>query len=122
MYYFGGGLASLVFAAVNLLPYGWRAIYVIGALPLFAVATLRRQLPETERFAAQESAASKGTVVLRLLRRLRELGRVARRARGTQAHAQALQADVATLQQRMAALATRAEAVTGRVARSRDTA
>ncbi len=31
MYYFGGGLASLVFAAVNLLPYGWRAIYVIGA-------------------------------------------------------------------------------------------
>jgi putative MFS transporter len=68
MYYFGGGLASLVFAAVNLLPYGWRAIYVIGALPLFAVATLRRQLPETERFAAQESATSKSTAVLRLLR------------------------------------------------------
>ena len=68
MYYFGGGVASLVFAAVNLLPYGWRAIYVIGALPLFMVAYLRRQLPETERFAAQETVTSKGTAALKLVR------------------------------------------------------
>jgi putative MFS transporter len=68
MYYFGGGLASLVFAAVNLLPYGWRAIYVIGALPLFAVAYLRRQLPETERFAAQESVTSKSAAALRMVK------------------------------------------------------
>ena len=54
MYYTGAGLASLVFAAVNLLPYGWRALYVIGAVPLFLVAYLRRRLPETKRFAAQE--------------------------------------------------------------------
>ena len=45
---------SLVFAAVNFLPYGWRALYVIGAVPLFLVAFLRRRLPETKRFAAQE--------------------------------------------------------------------
>jgi putative MFS transporter len=50
--YLGAGVASLVFAAVNLLPYGWRAIYVIGALPLFLVAYLRRRLPETRRFEA----------------------------------------------------------------------
>ena len=50
----GAGLASLVFAAVNILPYGWRALYVIGAVPLFLVAYLRRSLPETKRFAAQE--------------------------------------------------------------------
>jgi putative MFS transporter len=68
MYYFGGGLASLVFAAVNLLPYGWRAIYVIGALPLFMVAYLRRQLPETERFAAREKMTSKTSAALKLLR------------------------------------------------------
>ena len=37
MYYTGAGLASLIFAAVNLLPFGWRAIYVIGAVPLFLV-------------------------------------------------------------------------------------
>jgi MFS family permease len=53
MDYTGAGVASLVFAAVNLLPFGWRALYVIGALPLFLVAYLRRQLPETKRFAAQ---------------------------------------------------------------------
>ncbi|HXR94732.1 MAG TPA: MFS transporter [Rhizomicrobium sp.] len=52
--YWGAGVASLAFAAVNLLPYGWRALYVIGALPIFVVAYLRRQLPETRRFVAQE--------------------------------------------------------------------
>jgi putative MFS transporter len=52
--YLGAGVASLVFAAVNLLPYGWRALYVIGALPIFVVAYLRRQLPETKRFAVEE--------------------------------------------------------------------
>ena len=52
--YWGAGVASLVFAAINFLPFGWRAMYVIGALPLFLVAYLRRQLPETQRFVAQE--------------------------------------------------------------------
>ena len=33
---------------MNVLPYGWRALYVIGALPLFLVAYLRRNLPETQ--------------------------------------------------------------------------
>ena len=68
MYYFGAGMASLVFALVNLLPYGWRAIYVIGALPLFAVAYLRQRLPETERFTAHERLGSKGAQALRLVR------------------------------------------------------
>ena len=52
--YFGAGLAALVFMAVNLLPYGWRAIYLIGAVPLFMVAYLRRRLPETQRFEMQQ--------------------------------------------------------------------
>lgn len=68
LYYFGGGLASLVFAAVNLLPYGWRAIYVIGALPLFMVAYLRRNLPETQKFAQQETPVSKGAAVLKMVK------------------------------------------------------
>jgi MFS family permease len=58
LYYLGAGVASLVFAAVNLLPYGWRSIYVIGAIPLFFVAYLRRSLPETKRFAAQDRMAA----------------------------------------------------------------
>lgn len=54
MDYAGAGVASLVFALVNFMPFGWRALYVIGALPLFLVAYLRRQLPETKRFARHE--------------------------------------------------------------------
>ncbi|HUO03454.1 MAG TPA: MFS transporter [Rhizomicrobium sp.] len=53
MEYWGAGVASLIFAAITILPFGWRSMYVIGALPLFLVAYLRRQLPETTRFAAQ---------------------------------------------------------------------
>ena len=73
MYYTGAGLASLIFAAVNLLPFGWRAIYVIGAVPLFLVAYLRRRLPETKRFAAQQDlhkARSKLADSISLLRDL----------------------------------------------------
>ncbi|HEX4105700.1 MAG TPA: MFS transporter [Rhizomicrobium sp.] len=51
--YWGAGVASLIFAAITFLPYGWRSMYVIGALPLFLMAYLRRQLPETQRFVAQ---------------------------------------------------------------------
>ena len=46
----GAGLASIVFAAVNVLPYGWRALYVIGGGTLMILAYYRRWLPETHRF------------------------------------------------------------------------
>lgn len=75
MNYTGAGIASLVFAAVNFLPYGWRAIYVIGALPLFLVAYLRRRLPETERFAAQEGLGSTRSKIADTLALLRDLVR-----------------------------------------------
>lgn len=71
--YIGAGLASLVFAAVTLLPYGWRSMYVIGAVPLFLVGFLRRRLPETQRFAAREkaeAARSKFSETMALLRAL----------------------------------------------------
>jgi MFS family permease len=71
MDYTGAGLASLVFALVNFLPFGWRAIYVIGALPIFLVAYLRRNLPETQRFAAQDdiqSVSTRGAAALVLLK------------------------------------------------------
>jgi MFS family permease len=48
----GAGLGAIAFAAVNVLPYGWRALYFLGALPLLYVLWLRRRLPETKRFAA----------------------------------------------------------------------
>jgi len=69
----GAGLASLVFALVNLLPFGWRAIYVIGALPLFLVAFLRRRLPETRRFEAEQTIHSLRSRVAQALTMLRLL-------------------------------------------------
>ncbi|GIW43667.1 MAG: MFS transporter [Candidatus Binatia bacterium] len=48
----GHGLASLVFALVEVLPYGWRALYALGAGPLLLLAWFRRSLQETRRFVA----------------------------------------------------------------------
>ncbi len=46
----GHGLAALIFGFVEILPFGWRALYAIGVLPLLALAWFRRGLPETQRF------------------------------------------------------------------------
>jgi putative MFS transporter len=73
LYYLGAGAASLVFMAVTVLPYGWRAIYAIGAVPLFLVAYFRRRLPETKRFAAREGTmhtASKFAATWKMLEEL----------------------------------------------------
>lgn len=50
----GAGLSAIVFASVNLLPYGWRALYFLGAIPLIYLLWLRRRLPETKRFQAAD--------------------------------------------------------------------
>lgn len=57
--YVGGGIASLVFAFVMVLPFGWRSLYVIGAMPLFLLAYMRRRLPETQRFEVREQEVAK---------------------------------------------------------------
>jgi MFS family permease len=46
----GAGLAAIAFAAVTILPYHWRALYVIGGAALAVIAYFRRRLPETDRF------------------------------------------------------------------------
>ncbi len=48
----GFGVAAIVFGFVDVLPYGWRAIYAIGIGPLLLLAWFRRNLTETERFEA----------------------------------------------------------------------
>jgi putative MFS transporter len=67
-YFTGGGLAAAVFGSINVLPYGWRALYVIGAVPLFLVAFLRRRLPETRRFETQAALGFKTGAILGLLK------------------------------------------------------
>jgi len=59
MYYAGGGVASIAFAAIALLPYGWRSLYVIGSVPILLVGLLRRYLPETKRFEVREHEVEK---------------------------------------------------------------
>ncbi len=71
MDFLGAGIATLVFAAVTLLPFGWRSIYVIGAVPLFLIGFLRRRLPETRRFAVlTEKRQSQFAATMEMLRRL----------------------------------------------------
>jgi MFS family permease len=52
----GHGVASLVFSNVNVLPYGWRALYGFGVLPLLFLPWFRRTLRETRRFTLHREA------------------------------------------------------------------
>jgi putative MFS transporter len=65
----GHGLAALLYSQVEILPHGWRALYVLGAAPLLILAWLRRDLAETRRFAAQRAARG-GAALFAPLRRL----------------------------------------------------
>jgi putative MFS transporter len=67
-YFLGAGLAAGVFAAIDILPYGWRSLYVIGALSLLLVGLLRRRLPETKRFQSQGDTGLKTDAALAMLR------------------------------------------------------
>lgn len=58
MDYAGAGVAALIFAGLGAIPYGWRTLYIIGSLPIFLVAFLRRYLPETQRFETRQADAA----------------------------------------------------------------
>ncbi|MCZ6464164.1 MAG: MFS transporter [Proteobacteria bacterium] len=55
----GHGLAFIAFANIDVLPGGWRALYLLGLGPLVLLAWMRRQLPETGRFEARRAAESR---------------------------------------------------------------
>ncbi len=46
----GYGLGLLLFAGIDFLPYGWRAMYVVGLTPLLLLPRFRRGVEETHRF------------------------------------------------------------------------
>jgi len=50
----GYGLAAIVFAFINVIPYGWRGLYVIALVPLVLIIPLRRLLPESARFEKEK--------------------------------------------------------------------
>jgi MFS family permease len=58
----GHGLSALLFAAVDYLPFGWRALYVVGLAPVFFLPQFRRGIEETRRFAQASPVAATGGV------------------------------------------------------------
>jgi MFS family permease len=50
---FGYGLGLFLFAFIEHLPYGWRALYMVGLAPLLLLPRFRRGIRETERFTRQ---------------------------------------------------------------------
>jgi MFS family permease len=58
------------------LPFGWRALYLVGAVPLLWVAWLRRRIPETKRFEAAREARRGEAGLAATLRPLRDLVRL----------------------------------------------
>lgn len=52
----GYGLAAIVFAFIAVVPYGWRGLYALALLPLGLIIPLRRILPESRRFMAEQAS------------------------------------------------------------------
>ena len=68
----GFGLGALVYGMVKVLPFGWRALYLIGLIPLVLFFWLRDRVTETRRFHLVRSAelAQQGRLRMRPLQPL----------------------------------------------------
>jgi MFS family permease len=64
----GHGLGAILFSQIDRLPFGWRALYVIGIAPVLCLPWFLRYVPETQRFHAHNDArGSDAQSSLRLL-------------------------------------------------------
>jgi putative MFS transporter len=52
----GYGWAAIFFGFITIVPYGWRGLYAIAVLPLLLIIPLRRMLPESQRFTAEQAS------------------------------------------------------------------
>ena len=50
----GAGFGLALLGYIDVLPFGWRFLYVVGTVPLLATAWLRRSLKETKVFEAHQ--------------------------------------------------------------------
>ncbi len=69
----GYGLEALAFSQIEHLPYGWRALYWIGFLPILFLPIFRRTIPETDRFTAHSEKLEVGKGVRGVIEPLRLL-------------------------------------------------
>ena len=72
----GAGLAALLFAGVEYVPFGWRSLYLVGLGPLLVLAYWRRTLPETARFEAHRQHRAAVQQTEHVLRPLADLMRM----------------------------------------------
>ncbi len=63
----GFGASALLFAFIDVIPFGWRGMYALGIAPLFFLPILRRGIPETQRFQRQVAVEMEGLSSLRVL-------------------------------------------------------
>ena len=52
----GHGLAMLLYSVSEHLPYGWRALYFVGLVPVLFLPWFQRKVPETARFSAHAAS------------------------------------------------------------------
>ncbi len=72
----GHGLVAIIFSSVNVLPFGWRALFVLGIIPLALLPWYRRSLMETRRFASHRESREQRHVVRAILQPFRNLARM----------------------------------------------
>jgi MFS family permease len=53
----GHGISAILFAAIEVLPLGWRALYLFGLVPVLFIGRFRRGVRETERFRSLDVIA-----------------------------------------------------------------
>ena len=75
----GNGLGAALFAAIHVLPYGWRALYLIGVVPLLLLPRFRRDVRETKRFQRHREHRAEMDDAAGALRWLQPLVELARR-------------------------------------------
>ncbi len=61
----GVGLSALLFSQIDRLPYGWRALYIVGVVPLLLLPLFRSGIRETGRFLQEREKTGDPVGVLR---------------------------------------------------------
>lgn len=59
----GVGFGALLFALVDLLPFGWRTLYAVGIVPVLLLPRFRRGVTETKRFTRNSAETRDAPVV-----------------------------------------------------------
>jgi MFS family permease len=54
----GHGLGAAAFSQIERLPYGWRALYAFGIIPVLLVPWFLRRIPETRRFTREAATVA----------------------------------------------------------------